>query len=109
MSKQYITPTKERPVFKALCRDFGFIEDNLYKEWNIISDKCNMVGSTYALSLADAVTKLLEFIPTYESINSKSKFEIIMIDGTVNKYGEPIEVTAFSINFKQSKKFRIIK
>ncbi len=109
MNKEYIIPTTEYPVFKALCLDFGFIEESFYKEWNIVSENCNMVGATYALSLSDAISKLLEFIPAYENINKKSKFHIIMIDGTVNKYGEPIEVVAFSITYKQSKQFRIIK
>jgi len=59
---EYIIPTKERPVFKALCSDFGYIERGIYKDWNIVSDKYNCVGSTFALNLTDAITALHQYI-----------------------------------------------
>lgn len=109
ISKKYITSTKERPIFKAVCHDFGYIERGLYKEWNIITEKYDMIGSTFALQLTDAITALHEFIAEYDGITKKSKFEILMCDGSLNQYGDPLEIKAYSINYNKAKLFRIIK
>jgi len=83
-SSKYITPTKENPVFKAECDWFGFIETGLYKDWFL--EEVNIVGATFALSFADAVNKLHEWISeNYEVLTDfpKCKFTILMMDGTV--------------------------
>lgn len=105
---EYVIPTKERPIFKALCSDFGYIESGIYKDWSIVSDKYNCIGLTFALNLTDAITALHKFIAEYPNINKKSKFEIFMCDGTTDKYGEHIQILAYSITFKKAKLFKII-
>lgn len=106
MENEYITPTIEKPVFVAVCSDFGYIINNLYKEWLV----GNMLGDTYARNITDAIVYLHEFIAQYEAINSKSEFEIFMINGQLTKYGEEVKYQkVYSINGQQAKKYRIIK
>ena len=102
--EEYITPTKERPVFTAHNDYYGYLETNLYKDWSI-NDLC---GSTFALSYADAIRMLHEYIiETKDEITDLpiSKYEIMVIDGKLDKHGEPIRKTVYSISTAKAKKY----
>lgn len=107
-AKDYITPTKERPVFQIWNTYTGYVVTDIsYKEWRIKNDNCNIGGETSATTLPDAMETLFKHIeqnPDY----TKSSFTIEMIDGSVNKYGEPNRVKCYSISMKQAKKFNLI-
>lgn len=102
--KEYITPTKQRPVFTASCNHFGSIERSLYKDWNIN----NSVGRTFSLSYSNAVNDLHEWIKDNQWVIKeypKCKLEIEVIDGTINKYNEPKRIVVYSISASKAKRF----
>lgn len=113
--KEYITPTKDNPVFIAHCDYWGYIEENFYKEWEIKNENGWIIGRTYALSLDKAIANLHEFIKEYfssgkSSLPGKAKFSIAMIDGTWNeKYNERKEYKCYEISVNQARKFKLIK
>jgi hypothetical protein len=105
MEKDYIVPTKERPIFIAFCDHFGVIDGIItYKDWCIN----NVCGSTFATSFKDAVNYLHEWIEENRwCINEypKCKFEIEIIDGTFNeRLDEVIRKKVYSITANKSKK-----
>ncbi len=105
----YITPTKERPVFVSINTYTGYKINGCYKDWELQTEKSLRVGDTTALNLTDAIRETHEYIKeNQEYIEEFVKFEINMIDGSVDKWGDPIMVKCYSISMKQAKRFRII-
>ena len=109
MKTEYITPTKERPVFVAYCNAFGCIDKRMYKSWNVKNDKTNSVGDTFALSFADAVNSLHEWIKDHAQFvveNPKCKFIIQVING-VTKYDDVVFTDVYEISASKAKKYII--
>ena len=104
----YITPTKERPIFKCHNDYFGYIEQDFYKDFEIKNEQVWIIGSTFATSLTDAIVRCHDFIKEHPETNPKSKFIIEMVDGSINKYGDVINKKCYSISMKQAKEFHII-
>lgn len=105
----YIKPTKDNPIFKCYNDYYGYIEDSMYKEWEIHKGNVWSVGSTFAIDLSKAILKLHDYIKEHqESIEPNSKFTIVMMDGSLNKYGEANEKKCYSISVKQAKQFKLI-
>ncbi len=104
----FITPTKERPIFKALNTYFGYIETGVYKDWEI-NDGTNYIGGrTFALSFADAVNRLHDWIKENQwALDSqyKASFEIYVFYGDLDKYGSPVDQKVYSISASKAKKF----
>lgn len=75
----YIKPTKENPIFKCYNDYYGYIEDSMYKEWEIHKGNVWSVGSTFAIDLSKAILKLHDYIKEHqESIEPNSKFTIVI-------------------------------
>jgi len=110
-AQDYIIPTKQYPVFKATCTAFGYIETGMYKQWNIKNETTNLVGDTFALNFMDAVRMLHEWIKENEeyvvNYNHKCRFLIEIMDGNVDKFGDPIEREVYSIDWYKVKKYII--
>lgn len=103
----YIIPTKRNPIFQACCDYFGFLEGGTYKPF-IISDEDSdrfSTGATFATSYLDAINRLHETIKEdYQHLAEsapKCKFEIYLIDGTLDKHGETKRRTIYSISVKK--------
>ncbi|MFV0330168.1 MAG: hypothetical protein ACK5KL_10185 [Dysgonomonas sp.] len=108
MNKEYIIPSKEDPIFRAYCSDFGYIEHDFYKHWEVKTDEHWVIGSTFAIDLTDAIVRLHEFIKSYEYSNSKTKYKIVMFCGELDKYGDSKETKVYSITQSNAKKYRLI-
>lgn len=105
----YIKPTKDHPIFKCFNDYFGYIENTIYKEWEIHEDNKWIVGSTFEVDLSRAILKLHDYIKEHkETLKSNTKFTIVMMDGSLNNKGEINEVKCYSISMKQAKKFKLI-
>lgn len=103
----YITPTKENPVFKAYCTDFGYIEQDFYKRWEVKYESVWCVGSTFSLDLTDAIIRLHEFIKSYKGQNPNTRYEIYLVDGTTDKHGNLKDTKVYSISEKNAKNWKI--
>jgi len=109
MEQEYITPTKKRPVFKCYNDFFGYVEETLYKQWQIKDGDCWTVGYTFALNLTDAIRYLHGYIKdNKENIDMNSKFTIVLMNGTIDKRGNIKETKCYSISMKQAKQFKLI-
>ena len=107
--QDYIHPTKENPIFKCWNNYLGYIENTIYKEWEIHEGEVLVVGSTFETNLSRAIVKLHDYIREYqEDIEPKSSFTILMVNGSFNKYGEINETKCYSISMKQAKQFKLI-
>jgi hypothetical protein len=102
MKEYAIIPTKKNPVFIAYCSDFGRL-DGIYKGWRIGYN----VGDTYALNLPDAMRFLFEFIKENEAYDNKTRYEIEMVDGSLNKHGEVYYKKVYSITESKAKKYKV--
>ena len=109
-TKDYINPTKENPVFVAENSYSGYIvNEYLYKGWEVKNEQQWICGETTALHLTDAISETHKHIQAFgNSINKDAKFVIFMIDGSVDKFGEPIRTKCYSISMKDAKKFKLI-
>ncbi len=107
---QYITPTKEHPIFKCYNSYFGYLEETLYKQWEIKDGLNWTIGYTFALNLTDAIRYLHEYIKDHQhEIDPKSKFHIVLMNGTIDKKtGYHKETECYSISMKQAKQFKLI-
>ena len=104
-TKEYITPTKENPIFIASCDHFGNIAGP-YKDWRIEGVCC---GDTFAVTFAGAINDLHEWLKENRDLLDefpKSKFEIYVVDGTV-KGGEFVDKKVYSISASKAKKYLI--
>jgi len=109
MTKDYITPTKDNPVFISQNMYSGYIIDSEYKDWESKNEQYWVCGETTALTLTDAIEAIHKHIQNCkEYINPDTKFDVYMLDGTCDKYGEPIRTKCYSISMKQAKKFKLI-
>ena len=103
-----MTPTKEYPVFIAQNNYTGDCIGGLYQNWEIKNDQCWICGVTTAVTLTNAIKILHEYIrDNNEYMDENTKFDIYMLDGTCNKFGEPTMVKCYSISIKKAKQFRI--
>lgn len=112
MTTDYIIPTKKNPVFTAVCNDFGYIEESIYKMWNIrivgVENPTNACGCTFACNYMDAVQNLHEWIKEnreYVKGLSNITFRIEAVDGSVDKWGDVIYKTVYSITAAKAKKY----
>ena len=103
MEKNYITPTKQRPVFQVWNTYAGYVvtDYRTYMEWEIKSDICHVVGETTAIDLPGAMEALFSHIKLNLGM-TKSAFAIEMLDGTMDKYGEPKRNRIFTISMSQA-------
>jgi len=109
MGAKYITPTKENPVFTGQNMYTGEFIPSAYKGWEVKNDKQWIIGDTMALSFTDAIEQIHEYIKENHEYNPpNTKFQIEMIDGSVNKYGDPIRVPVYKISMRQAKRFKLI-
>lgn len=112
MTTDSITPTKKNPVFTAVCEDFGYIEESMYKQWNIKKEgTINSWGYTFALTYFDAVKNLHEWIQEnseYVKGLKNIKFKIEMVDGSYNEWGEVIYKEVYSITSAKARKVQLV-
>jgi len=104
----YIKPTKQNPVFVAKNSYWGYIEQNVYKMWNVKNEQYNLVGCTFAVNYADAINNLHDWIIENKGILNevpKCNFTIQCVDGTVNKFGEPVYKKVYTISASKAKKY----
>lgn len=105
-NQDYITPTKHEPIFKAYCTAFGYIELGIYKDWYVKS--AGVVGSTFALTFESAVNMLHAWIKDHKDFVKKEtncKFVIYAMDGRVDKRGDAVEESVYSIGVEKAKKY----
>lgn len=88
MNKEFITPTKENPIFIAQCSKYGGQigeYDTNYPEWAIIGKKGTYVGKVFAISLDEAKEKLHQYINDFKFKNElKTKFSISVTYGELS-------------------------
>lgn len=107
--QNFITPTKENPVFVVQNMYSGYCVGSAYKEWEIKTDNCLVGGLTTSLNLTGAIEAAHEYVhENYPYYDQDVRVEVQMIDGTLDKYGDPKRIKAYSISFREAKKFRII-
>jgi hypothetical protein len=109
MENKYIIPTKENPVFRVINTYEGYIVNDcpLYKGWQVKNEQSWVCGETSATSLPGAMEALFKHIQNNPD-KEAAKYTIEMIDGTVDKWGEPVYQIVYKISMKQAKKFKII-
>lgn len=107
MKNEYITPTTESPIFISTNMYTGEVICGGYKEWELKAGEYLIGGYVTALNLTEAIRLTHEFIKEHD-LNKDTKFEITMIDGTTDKYGDPVRVKCYSITMREAKKYRII-
>ena len=95
-------------VFMA-CNDyFGYFGSGMYKDWSVMNGNCNHGGETFAVTYADAVNMLHEYLKENEEWivkeYPKTKYSILMVDGSVDKYGELKHTEVYSITTAKAKK-----
>lgn len=98
---KYITPTTKDPVFSAYCSVFGSIETNYYKDYMV--NFC--IGSTFATNYIDAVNNLHQWIKENRDfvIKNKASFELSLINGNIDKYGDILHTKIYKLSFKTIK------
>ena len=103
MEKNYITPTKQRPVFQVWNTYAGYVvtDCRTYMEWEIKSDAGPVVGETTAIDLPGAMEALFSHIKLNFGM-TKSAFAIEMLDGTMDKNGAPKRTRIFTISMSQA-------
>ena len=105
----YITPTVKEPVYQIINTYTGETITGLrFKDWKIKSEYGTISGITSARDLKEAIVILLDYIRENSDYLSKSSFVIEMINGSVDKHGEPEIVKCYSISMRQAKKYRLI-
>lgn len=102
-TSNYIIPTKKNPVYTAECDYFGYIETRFYKDLIVNNSIC----STFELNYKNAVNKLHEWIIDNKNVLNeypKCKFNIELIDGTINKYNGTKRKKVYTISANKAKK-----
>ncbi len=109
MTTNVITPTKETRVFIAYCDHFGYINTEYYKDWEIRNGEGIIcTGGTFAISFANAVERLHEWICENNwavQEYPKAVFGIEVIDGTLDRRGEIRRVEVYRISAGKAKKY----
>lgn len=110
MEKNYIAPTKQRPVFQVWNTYAGYVvtDYRTYMEWKIKSDICHMVGETTATDLPGTMEALFSHIGM-SGDTVESGFTIEMLDGTTDKNGEPRRTRVFTLSTKQARKYGLLR
>ena len=106
-TQDYITPTKESPIFVAECDWFGFIGGSLYKEYIVNENDGQSCGETFSLHFKDSVNRLHEWIENNENTLKeypKCKFNIYMINGSLDKDGRKKYEKVYTITASKAKK-----
>ena len=105
----YITPTKNSPIFTAECDYFGYIDRGRYKEWQVGNGNCTHAGSTFATSFTDAVNALHEWLKENREVIEdypKSKFTIHVNYGEIDTKRDHVKIhPVYSISAGKAKKF----
>jgi len=108
----YITPTKKHPVFTASCSLFGYIERCFYKQYKIkLRDNSYLVGDPFALNLTEAIAELHSWIQEeseWLKDNKQANFSIHMIDGLLDKWGEPQRLKVYEISYRKAIKTKVV-
>lgn len=103
---KYIRPTKKSPVFVAQCDWFGFIEENLWKEYLVNTPDGGHIGRTFAIRYHDAVNGLHEWIkenPETLKEYPKCKFDILLVDGSWDRHNDPVRKKVYTISAAKAK------
>lgn len=105
----YITPTKENPVFQIVNTYEGYIVNDYhtYKDWQVKNEQQWKIGETSATNLPDAMQVLFAHIQSNPD-KKKAKYLIEMVDGTCDRYGNPVYTPVYKFSMKQAKQFKII-
>ena len=108
-NQDYITPTKQYPVFTAECDHFGFIEEPLYKSFLVEDNEgSGSIGHTFALDFTNAIIRLHAWIKNNPHVVNefpKCKFNLYLINGTIDKkLCQRHEEKVYSISAKKAKK-----
>lgn len=104
---EYITPTKENPVFVADNDYFGYIE-GVYKDYKVDNGENSSVGATFGTSFTQAVNDLHEWIKEADYLlkeHPKSKFSIYAVSGEMGKYDQPRQIKVYTISAAKAKKY----
>ena len=110
MEKGYITPTKEAPIFQVWNTYVGYVVTDYcsYKDWEIKTNNCHMVGETTATDLPGAMEALFSHIGMSGDM-VESGFTIEMLDSTTDKNGEPRRTRVFTLSTKQARKYGLLR
>lgn len=108
-SLEFITPTKKEPIFVADCDHFGYIEDSPYKKARVFyaNDGGYSTIKTFGTSFMQAVNDLHQWIIDNDSTiyeMPKCKFNIYLVDGTIDKYDQMKLTKVYTINAAKAKK-----
>ncbi len=104
-TENYITPSKDQPVF-IVRENTGFtITKNNFKRWHIENGAS---GDTSSCSLSGAMEVMFDYIKTNHHMDDNIAFEIEMVDGTFNKYGDVRYYKLFSYSMRQARKHNVI-
>lgn len=106
----YITPTKERPIFVAVNDWFGYIEVGLWKEYAVETEEgCRSVGRTFALHFMEGINDLHQWIidnPEVVKEYPKCSFKLYEINGEL-KNGEVVKNHVYTISASRARKYLI--
>ena len=101
----YIIPTKESPVFVAVCSYFGYLYRGMYKMNKVRNSVCD----TWAVNYMDAVNELHEAIkanPHWVNENPDCNFTIYAMDGSwEDRHDQAKLVKVYEISAKKAKKY----
>jgi hypothetical protein len=106
-TEEFLRPTRKNPVFVADCDWFGFIEENLYKRWELPDRNGTIGGNTFSLHFTDAITRLHEWIIENKHVLKeypKSKFSIYLINGSFNRFKEVKHQKVYTITARNAAK-----
>tara|TARA_R110000772_G_scaffold153261_1_gene264256 strand:- start:22797 stop:23138 length:342 start_codon:yes stop_codon:yes gene_type:complete len=99
-----ITPTKSNPVFIAENDYFGYIDPSMYKDG--FCGNCSF--KIFAIYYASAINNIHQFIQLNDHLIQnfpKSKYNIYMIDGSLDKNGDTIYKKVYTISSAKAKKY----
>lgn len=103
LSRDYISPTKESPVFIADDDTYGFIDLGVYK-----NSLCGRSTTpTFALSYENGIERLHNYIKNTRHIDPKAKFTLYIMDGSVDKSGQSKLTKVYSLTYKNAKRFML--
>lgn len=112
-NQEYIRPTKQSPIFVATCDYFGYIEEKHYKDYLVeaqdsrTGQTIQLVGRTFATSYANAVNRLHEWIVEHPEVIKdypKSKFDILLVDGSVDRFDSTNQEKVYTISARKAKR-----
>jgi hypothetical protein len=106
-SNNYLTPTKQNPVFRAECDYTGFIEEGTQWKDYVVTTENNMVtASTFAVNFTNGISELHQWImdhPWLLKTYPKAKYHLYMIDGSLDKWGDVNYKKVYTITTSRAK------